>query len=582
MVYMDPNLGGNGETYTADANPETGMKQGGHRSRWEPAFASAVNMIAFTKSQAELALLYKNQAIDIASSVADVDTVVSFYNTYAAAAADVGNLSEGDVVEVIADENYDDQRARYLVQSSALVFQFVVNEFDSSDFPALQQNRSMQYWMRKALVDSGAIPEVSPSLIYDFSDRPKSRKAGDDVSLDTDITFSRSSVASGFGANGLVNDFASGDPRYVYDPDTGESVGLLFEGQSTNLVTYSEELDNVASWGANEAVVTANAALSPRGDSTAEHIAESSNNGLHYARQQQSSLGDGVSRTVSAYVKKAERDYAIVGITDRTNVAALVIADLVNGVVTDTLELNSTIESFDITKGGNGFWRVSLRFSSSTFDSSTWVSVGPYNQPTFGSQSTTSDSAYVGDGASGIYAWGVQLETTSMSSYIKTEASTATRIIDKARVDDISGWYNPDGTTFVVEFMPFFNGGLNDSTVLGLIKTGETVHQGLVEIDNRGFLQTAAATHGTPGTYESGDRIRVAVAVDSNQSRSCVNGGVLKTGSPLGYFDAEVMGIGARMRSLVTSDAEYRGSIKFIKAFPVSVSDADLEALSAL
>ena len=45
--------GGDGNTYTDDANPATGLANGGHRLRFVPCLAGAVEMAAWTKQMAD-------------------------------------------------------------------------------------------------------------------------------------------------------------------------------------------------------------------------------------------------------------------------------------------------------------------------------------------------------------------------------------------------------------------------------------------------------------------------------------------------------------------------------------------------
>jgi hypothetical protein len=60
---------------------------------------------------------------------------------------------------------------------------------------------------------------------------------------------------------------------------------------------------------------------------------------------------------------------------------------------------------------------------------------------------------YTGDGYSGIYIWGAQLEAGAFpTSYIKTEASQVTRSADSASMTgtNFSEWYRQDeGTVYV-------------------------------------------------------------------------------------------------------------------------------------
>lgn len=48
-VTFDVNLGGDGSTVSDDENPNTGLRLGGHRTRWVPALQQFVAMLAFAK-----------------------------------------------------------------------------------------------------------------------------------------------------------------------------------------------------------------------------------------------------------------------------------------------------------------------------------------------------------------------------------------------------------------------------------------------------------------------------------------------------------------------------------------------------
>lgn len=54
-VYFDPALGGDGSTVSDDANPTTGLRAGGYRTRFVAALVQFVAMLGFGKTQAQLA-----------------------------------------------------------------------------------------------------------------------------------------------------------------------------------------------------------------------------------------------------------------------------------------------------------------------------------------------------------------------------------------------------------------------------------------------------------------------------------------------------------------------------------------------
>lgn len=63
-VYFDPAVGGDGSTVTDDANPTTGLANGGHRARFVPALAQVVAVAENTVEQAAIAVEYGQTAVN--------------------------------------------------------------------------------------------------------------------------------------------------------------------------------------------------------------------------------------------------------------------------------------------------------------------------------------------------------------------------------------------------------------------------------------------------------------------------------------------------------------------------------------
>jgi hypothetical protein len=90
------------------------------------------------------------------------------------------------------------------------------------------------------------------------------------------------------------------------------------------------------------------------------------------------------------------------------------------------------------TAVGNGWYRISVTASATATGSAT-IQVRLTNDANAGI------SAYTGDGYSGIYIWGAQLEAGAFpTSYIQTVASQVTRVADAASMTgaNFSSWYN--------------------------------------------------------------------------------------------------------------------------------------------
>lgn len=225
---------------------------------------------------------------------------------------------------------------------------------------------------------------------------------------------------------------SAGVARFDHSPTTGESLGLLVEEQRTNLLLRSEEFDN-ASWTKTNSSITANTVVAPDGTLTMDKLVEDTATGFHRVNQSPS-IVSGTTYTLSAYFKAGERTRVSLQLGGANFTFTIASFDLIAGTV-----LTGT---GTITSVGNGVYRCSI--------SSLAVGTGGGNA----ALEVVDDSgnrSYTGDGYSGIYIWGAQLEAGAFpTSYIKTEASQVTRSADSASMTgaNFSSWYNQAAGTF--------------------------------------------------------------------------------------------------------------------------------------
>jgi len=196
---------------------------------------------------------------------------------------------------------------------------------------------------------------------------------------------------------------ASGVARFDHNPTTGESLGLLIEEQRTNLLLRSEEFDN-ASWTKARSSITANTIVAPDGTLTGDKLVEDTTASNTHLTRQVVTVSANTTYTFSVYLKAAERTAARLQSSDNasdTN-GFFVNVNLSNGTLSGGGSKGTgTYTTSTITSVGNGWYRVSL---TGIVDSST-TSV---RYEVFLLDGST--SAYTGNGYSGIYIWGAQLE----------------------------------------------------------------------------------------------------------------------------------------------------------------------------
>jgi hypothetical protein len=225
-------------------------------------------------------------------------------------------------------------------------------------------------------------------------------------------TFTRASIATYIDRYGVLRTAAIDTPRFEKD-------GYLNEGISTNLLTYSEQFDNAA-WGTGAVTVSANttAVLDPYGTNLADKLVEDSTTNVHSVYM--SLIVTSATLTFSCFVKAAESTKFRLNSYESTTPKNPIIADFDLSAVTAIVGSASTT-SATITPLQNGWFKVSATTTSAALVSTS-----------FSLQTTRlGTGTYVGDGTSGLYIFGAQLEALPFaSSYIPTIASTVTRAND--------------------------------------------------------------------------------------------------------------------------------------------------------
>ena len=228
--------------------------------------------------------------------------------------------------------------------------------------------------------------------------------------------------------------------RFDHDPVARTSLGLLIEQQSTNLLTYSSDYTN-AVWTKTGSSITATADVAPDGTQTASLLTETTATSAHVI-QNTATISAG-TYTFSVYAKQGFGSRYLAVYPQATSVAS-VVYNLTTGVATQTGGAGYLSNS--ITAVGNGWYRCSV----------TWSATGTtaYCALFLSNSSTSPAPSYTGDGWSGVYIWGAQLEALAFpTSYIPTVASQVTRSADNASMTgtNFSSWYQSNQGSFYSE-----------------------------------------------------------------------------------------------------------------------------------
>ena len=194
--------------------------------------------------------------------------------------------------------------------------------------------------------------------------------------LDPRITFSRTSNATQFDSAGNL----------VYAPH--------------NLLTFSEQFDNSA-WSKTNATVAANTSIAPNGTTTGDSLIETAVAGQHQASQNLGTTTVGAVLTFSVYAKANTRSrLALTSFGE-----AIPVFNLANGTVVTSGGVPTSI-----TFVGDGWYRCSITITK-TNTTNVWYCL---------LVDTGTNISYTGDGVSGLFLWGAQLNIGTLQPYNTT------------------------------------------------------------------------------------------------------------------------------------------------------------------
>jgi hypothetical protein len=238
------------------------------------------------------------------------------------------------------------------------------------------------------------------------------------------VAFTRASSATYFDSTGKLRTATTNTPRFDYNPITLALRGILVEEQRTNLVTYSEDFNNSA-WSKTRSSIAANAATSPSGAFNADKLIEDTTATNTHRLSAVFAATSGTTYTFSAFLKKGEREHVrfVIG---GTGIGSDIGADfnLTNGTIVADVGSPS---AKSISAIGNGWYKLSVSVAASST-----ANINPFVYLC----DTASNTIYTGDGTSGVYIWGAQLEVgTFPTSYIPSSVTFSGRTSDGTYFD---------------------------------------------------------------------------------------------------------------------------------------------------
>jgi hypothetical protein len=241
--------------------------------------------------------------------------------------------------------------------------------------------------------DGYSMPDVRPSLLLDFANSK---------TLDPRITFTRGSTAT------------------YWDGHTTTKA-------EENLAKYSQDYSQ-SDWSKFNLTLTDDATTAPDGTTTAASLITTTANNNHYIAYNYGDLAN-VQVTQSWYAKANGYNHCFIGHGIGTTEGAWF--NLSTGA---TGTVGGTLTSSSITSVGNGWYRCSITYTVS--QTVRYVIIAPTN--------ADGTVFFTGDGTSGIYVWGAQLEqrdattsytATTSSPIVKYQPTLQTAASGEARFD---------------------------------------------------------------------------------------------------------------------------------------------------
>lgn len=393
------------------------------------------------------------------------------------------------------------------------------------------------------------------------------------------FTFTGGNQSMYMGPAGLLVQSVTNTPRIEYDA-SGNCLGLLMEASRTNLALQSQDLSTSHSLAALLAFgsgSTANAIAAPDGTVTADKIVEDTSTTLHRIRQTTDvTITSGATVTFSYHVKAAERTKCRLRITESTFASAYEVSfDLTAGTV-------GAATTTGVASGGtsrivalpNGWYRISI---------SAAINGGFLTCRTnLELENAAGSNAYTGDGASGLYAWGEQIEVGAFpSSYIPTTTVAVARTADSCIRTLGSEFSATAGTVIVQGRQPGGNStsrqpvfSFDDGTANNRIPFVRPGSSSLLQlrIDAGGANQSANGD-----TVTNFAEFKAAGAWQSNDVAFVLNAGVIQTDAVATIPTVTTLGLGYESGSVL----QMNGHIRRFDYYPTRLPNADLIRLAA-
>ena len=381
-----------------------------------------------------------------------------------------------------------------------------------------------------------------------------------------DFDFTRSGSATRINAQGLIETVASGVSRLNYPMIDGVVKGCpshLLEPERRNHIQYSEDFSQ-GYWTKNGASITSNSTISPDGSLNADLVTEDTSNGFHRIYIITDKTG---SHSYSFFIKTNGVKWVGLGAGNTSSLGVLSYFDIVNGIAETPLIGSSSIEYY-----GDGWYKCTV----------TGIGNGAGTSLNLYLAQSNLGNSYQGDGTSGVYIYGAQLEEGSYpTSYIPNYGTAAgvTRSAETANGSGDAATFNDSEGVLMAELLwtatssnIYISIDDNTSNNRILIYSNSTDDIKAL-VGSGGYTQVAfTATNQDPTTFS-----KVAIKYKENDFALWINGIKLLTdtvgSTPIGLSNCGFRAGGGTN--------PFNGLAKQIQYYDTALTDSELETLTS-
>ena len=344
--------------------------------------------------------------------------------------------------------------------------------------------------------------------------------------------------------------------------DIASITGSNFGVTRTNLLSRSEEFENLSAWGVLNVTVSGNTQTAPNGTTSADTITDV--NGVTSANVgcfQSTTLADSTTYAMSCYVKAGTKTTCRVGIRDKAGTNIFANFNLATGSTTVGNAISSTIQD-----AGNGWYRCTAICASLTGATSPRGLV------------YMDTASYTANGTGTMHVWGAQLETGSAATAYIPTTTTAASVLDS--------WYRQSEGTLFAEWIRGYSGNFTNFTSPANLTnnlSGASANNIAAMATNGTNLQiyqtmaTGGAEQLDYAFENAATRNKTVQAYRLNDSQSAING-ILKNAdtscTPPSGLDRLNIGSGAIGTAYINSH------IRRITYYPVRIPSALLQAIT--